>query len=277
MKECSISQIIVVVVHSLSCVQLFGTPWAVACQAPLSFTISQSLLKLISIESLMPSNHLMLYRPLLLLPSIFLIIRVFQRVGSVYQVAKVLGLQLQKQPFQWIFSWFPLDWLFWFPFSPRDSQKCSSAARFQNINSSQSDFAMVQLSDAYMTTGKTIALTIWTFVSKVISLLFNTLSRIVTALFPRTKCLLIPWLQSPSAVILEHKKIKSVTASTFSPSICYEVMGLDAMVLVFWMLSFKPAFSLSSFTLIKRLFSFLCLLPLKWYHLHIWYSWYFSQ
>ena len=96
MKGCSI----VVVVHSLSCVQLFGTPWAVACQAPLSFTISQSLLKLISIESLMPSNHLMLYRPLLLLPSIFLIIRVFQRVGSVYQVAKVLGLQLQKQPFQ---------------------------------------------------------------------------------------------------------------------------------------------------------------------------------
>ena len=79
MKGCSISQIIVVVVHSLSCVQLFGTPWAVACQAPLSFTISQSLLKLISIESLMPSNHLMLYRPLLLLPSIFLIIRVFPK------------------------------------------------------------------------------------------------------------------------------------------------------------------------------------------------------
>ena len=91
----------------------------------------------------------------------------------------------------------------------------------------------------------------------VVSLLFNILSRLVIAFLPRSKCLFISWLQSPSAMILEPKKIKSVTVSTFSPSICHEVMGPDAMRLVFWMLSFKPAFSLSSFTLFftKRLFS----------------------
>jgi len=114
---------------------------------------------------------------------------------------------------------------------------------------------MVQLSYLYMTTGKTIALTIWTFVGKVMSLLFNMLSRFVIAFLPRSKHLLISWLQSPSTVILEPKKIKSTTASTFSPSVCLEMMGLDAMILVFWMLSFKRAFSLSSFTFIKRLFS----------------------
>ena len=94
-----------------------------------------------------------------------------------------------------------------------------------------------------------------TFVGKVKSLLFNMLSRFVIAFLPKSKHLLISWLQSPSAVILEPKKRKSVTASTFSPSICHEVMGLDAKILVFLMVSFKPAFSLSSFTLIKRFFS----------------------
>ena len=88
-----------------------------------------------------------------------------------------------------------------------------------------------------------------------LSLFFNMLSRLVIAFLPRSKCLLISWLQSPSAVILEPKKIKSVTASTVSPSICHQVMGVDAMIFAFWMLSFKPAFSLSSFILIKRLFS----------------------
>ena len=113
---------------------------------------------------------------------------------------------------------------------------------------------MVQLSHLYMITGKTIALTTWTFVGKVTSLLFNILSMLVIAFIPRSK-FLISWLQSPSAVILEPKKRKSATASTFSLSICYEVIQLDTMILVFLMLSFKPVFSLSSFTLIKRLFS----------------------
>ena len=87
------------------------------------------------------------------------------------------------------------------------------------------------------------------------SLIFNMLSRLVITFLPRNKCLLISWLQSPSAVLLEPRKIKSVTVSTVSPSICHEMMGLDAMVLVFWMLSFKPTVSLSSFTFIQRLFS----------------------
>ena len=91
---------------------------------------------------------------------------------------------------------------------------------------------MVQLSHPYMTTGKTIALTRQTLVGKVKSLLFNMLSRFVIAFLPRNKCLLISWLQSSSAVILEHKKIKSVTVSTVYPSICLEVMGPDAMILV---------------------------------------------
>ena len=107
-----------------------------------------------------------------------------------------------------------------------------------------------------MTTGKTIALTRRTFVSKVLSLLFHMLSRLVITFLPRNKWLLISCLQSPFAVILEPKKIKSVTISIVSPSICHEVMRLDVMIFIFWMLSFKPAFSFSSFTFIKRLFSF---------------------
>ena len=106
-----------------------------------------------------------------------------------------------------------------------------------------------------MTICETIALTRWTFFSKVMSLLFNMLSRCVIAFLPRRKCLLISWLLSLSAVILEPRNIKPVIVSTFYPPIYHEVMGLDAMILVFWMLNFKPVFSLSSFTFIKRLFS----------------------
>ena len=119
----------------------------------------------------------------------------------------------------------------------------------------RSAFFTVQLSHPYMTTGKTIALTRQTFVGKVMSLLFNMLSRLVITFLPRSKRLLISWLQSPSAVILEPQKIRSDTVSTVSPSISHEVMGPDVMISVFWMLSFKPTFSLSSFILIKRLFS----------------------
>ena len=106
-----------------------------------------------------------------------------------------------------------------------------------------------------MTTGKTIPLTRQTFVSKVISLLFNMLSGLVIAFLPRSKCLLILWLQSPSTVILETKKIKSLTVYIVSLTICHEVMRPDSMIFSPWMLHFKPAFSLPSFTFIKRLFS----------------------
>ena len=137
---------------------------------------------------------------------------------------------------------------------------------------------MVQLSHPYITTGKYVAFTIWTFVGRVMSLLYNILSRFVIAILPRSKHLLILWLQSSSALILEPKKMKSDTVSTFSPSICHEVIGLDAMIFVFWILSFKPAFSLSYFTFIINLSLVpLYFLSLKWYYLHIWGCWYFSQ
>ena len=137
---------------------------------------------------------------------------------------------------------------------------------------------MVQLSHPYMTTGKTIALTRQIFVGKVMSLLLNMLSRLVIAFLPKSKHLLISWLQSPSAVILEPPKIKSLTVSIVSPPICYDVMGPDTVIFVFWMLSSKPTFSLSSFTFIKRLFLVpLHFLPSRWCHLCIWGYWYFSR
>ena len=104
-----------------------------------------------------------------------------------------------------------------------------------------------------MTTGKIIIR--WTFVGKVMSLLFNILSKLVIAFLPRSKCLLTLWLQSPCAVTLEPPKLKFLTVTIVSPSICHEVMGPDAMILVFWMWGFKLTFSFSSFTFIKRLFS----------------------
>ena len=134
---------------------------------------------------------------------------------------------------------------------------------------------MVQLSHLYITTGKTIALTRWTFVSRVMSLL-SIQSRFVIAFLPRNKHLLISWLQPLFTVILEPKKMKSDTVSTFSPSIWHEVIGLNAMIFVFWMLNFKPAFSLL-FNLHQEALVPFCFLPLKWCHLHIWGCWYFCQ
>ena len=112
----------------------------------------------------------------------------------------------------------------------------------QHHSSKAPAFFIVQLSHPSMTTGKTIALTRWIFVSKVMSLLFNMLSKLLITFLPRSKWLLISWLHTRSAVILEPPKVKSVTISTVSRSICHEVMGPDAMILVFRMLSFKPAF-----------------------------------
>ena len=117
-------------------------------------------------------------------------------------------------------------------------------------------FFMVQLSHPYMTAGKTIALTRWTFVSKVLSLLFNMLSRLVITFLPRSKPLLISWLQSPSAVILEPRKIKSVTVSIVSLSVFHEVVGLDAMIFILWVLSFKPAYFNLLFNLNQEVLQF---------------------
>ena len=128
---------------------------------------------------------------------------------------------------------------------------------------------MVQLSHLYMTTGKTIALAIMTYVSKVMSLLFNMLYRFFIPFLPRSKHLLISWVQSLSVVILEPKKVKAVTVSIFSPSICHVVMGLDAMTLVFFeccvlsQLFHSPLSTSLRGSLVPS-----CLLPLGWYHLH---------
>ena len=115
---------------------------------------------------------------------------------------------------------------------------------------------MVQLTNPYVTTGKTMPLTRQTFVSKEVTLLYNRLFRFVRAFLPRNKHRLISWLQSPSAVILEPKKIESLTVFIIFPSVCHEVIGPDAMIFTFWVLSFKPDFSCSHFTFIKKLFSF---------------------
>ena len=192
-------------------------------------------------DAIQPSHPLSSLLP----PSIFPSIRV-------YSNKSVLHIRWPKY---WSFSFnispsneysglisFRMDWL------DLLAVQGSLQSRLQHHSSKasilwHSAFFIVQLSHPYMTTGKTIALTRRTFVGKVMSLLFNTLSRLVVTFLPRSKCLLISWLQSPSAVTLEPPKIKSVIVS---PSICHEVIEPDAMILVFWMLSFKPTFSFSS-------------------------------
>ena len=174
----------------------------------------------------------------------------FQGVSSLHQVVKVLELQIQHQSFQWIFRADLLqNGLVGSPCSPRDSQESSPTPQFKSINSSALSFLYSPILTSIHDYWKNrIALTRRTFVGKVMSLLFNLLCRLVIAFLPRSKCLLISWLQSPSSVILESKKIKSDTVSIVSLSICHEVMGPGAMILVFWMLSFKPTFLLSFFT-----------------------------
>ena len=182
----------------------------------------------------MPSNHLILCHPLLLPPSIFPSVRAFSN-DSVLCI---------RWPKFWSFSFsicpsneylglisFRMDWLD----LPVVQRTLKSLLQHHGSKASilqRSAFFIVQLSHLYMATGKTIALTRQTFVDKIMSL-FNMLSRLVKSFLPRTKCLLISWLQSPSAVILEPPKIKSATVSTVSPSVCHEVMGLDATILVF--------------------------------------------
>ena len=157
-----------------------------ACQASLSFIIFQSLLKLMSTESMMPSNHLIPCRPLLLMPSILFSIKVFSN-KSVHciKVSKVLELRLQHQSFQWISRVdFLQDWLVWSPFCARDSQESSPTPQFESINSSVLSL-LYSPTHIHMNTGKTTALTIQTFVRKAMSLLFNTMSRFIIASLPR--------------------------------------------------------------------------------------------
>ena len=152
-------------------------------------------------------------------------------------------------------DWSPLEWTGWISLQSKGLSRVFSNTTVQKHQFFGTRLSSQSNSHPYMTPGKTIALTRRTFVGKVMSLLFSMLSRLVITFLPRSKRLLISWLQSPSAVIWEPKKIKSDTVSTVSPSNSHEVMGPDAMIFVFWMLSFKPTFSLSTFTFIKRLLS----------------------
>ena len=205
----------------------------------------------------MPSSHLILCPPLLLLLPIPPSIRVFSNESTLhirwpkYWSFNVSVIPSKEHP--GLIS-FRMDWLNLL--AVQGTLKSLLQHRsWEALILRRSAFFTVQLSHPYMTTGKTIALTTCTFVGKVMSLLFSMLSRLVIAFLPRSKHLLISWLQSLSAVILEPQKIKSDTVSTVCPSISYEVMGPDAMIFVFWMLSFKLPFRLSFFTFIKRLFS----------------------
>ena len=210
-------------IQSLSHVWLFVTPWTIICQVSLSITKSRSLLKLTSIELVMPFNHLILCHPLQLLTSIFPSIRSFP-MSQFFCV---------RWPKYWSFSVsispsnehsglisFRIDWFHLLTIQ----MILKSLLQHHSLKASIlwcSAFFMVQLSQPYMNTGKTIALTRWNFVEKVMSLLFNMLSRLVITFLPRSKCLLISWLKSLSAVILEPKKIQSVTVSIVPPSICH--------------------------------------------------------
>ena len=185
----------------------------------------------------MPSNYLILCRPLLRLPSIFPSIKVFSS-ESVLHI---------RWPKYWSFSFnislfneysglisLRMDWLDLLPVQGT----LKSLLQHHTSKASilwHSAFFIVQISHPYMTTGQTIALTRWNFVGKVMSLLFNMLSRLIMAFLPRSKHLFISWRQSLSAVILEPKKIRSLTVFFVSPSICHEMMGLDAVIFVFSM------------------------------------------
>ena len=178
------------------------------CQASLPFTISHSLLKLMSTVLVMPSSHFILFCPLLFLPSLFPSIRVFSNESALHI----------RRPKYWNFS-FSISpsneylglisfRIVWFDLLAVQGA-LKSLLQHQSLKASIlwcSIFFMIQLSHPFMTTGKAIAFTIWLFVGKVMSLLFNVLSRFVIAFLPKSKCLLIPWLQSPSTVILEPKK-----------------------------------------------------------------------
>ena len=196
-----------------------------------------------------PSNCFILCHPLLLLPSIFP--SIFPRVLTNESILHI------RWPKYWSFSfnispsvniqdWFPLGWTGQISLQSKGLSESSPTPQFKSISSSVLSFLYNPTLTSIHDYWKNHSLTRWTFVDKVMSLPFDMLSRLVIAFLPRSKRFIISWLESPSAVILEPKKIKSVTVFTFTPFICREVMGPDAMILVFWRLSFKPAFSLSA-------------------------------
>ena len=221
------------VVQFLSRACPFVTPWAATHQSLLSFTISQSLLKLMSLESVMLSNHLILCHPLLLPPLIFLSIRVFAM--SLLFASSSIGASASAQPSQWLFRVDILYYrLVWSPCSPGDSQASSSTPQFKSISSSVLGLLYGPTLTSVRDYWKNHSFYCTDLCPQSDVSAFTTPSRFVIAFLPRSKCPLISWLQSSSAVIWEPKERKYVTVSTFPCFICHEV------ILIFWMLSIKP-------------------------------------
>ena len=264
----------VCVLSCFSHVQLFVTIWtqfssvAQSCLTlcnPMDYSLSGSPVHHQLLESTQTHvhwvsdaiYHLILCRPFSCLQSFpasgsFPMSQLFAACGQSIGVsasASVLPMNIQ--------DWFPLGGTGWISLQSKGLSRVFSnttVQKHQFFGFHFHQFFIVQLSHPYMTTGKTIALTRRTFVGKVTSLLFNKLSRwVITPFLLRSKCLLISWWQSPSVVIVEPPKIKPATVFTVSPSICHEVVGLDAKILVFWMLTLKPTFSLSPFTFVEFL------------------------
>ena len=198
----------------------------------LSFTVSQSLLKLMSIESMMPRNHLILCCPLLLLPSIIPSIRVFSNQLGLPPCGHSIGVSVSASVLPMnIQGWFSLELTGLFFLFSKGLSRVFSRTIVQKHPFFGTQFLYGSTLTSILidvTNGKTIALTIQTFAGKVVSLLLNSQSRFVITFLPRSKCLLISWLQSLSSVILDLKKIKSVTVSIFFPSTCHELMGPNA-------------------------------------------------
>ena len=225
-------------------------------QASLSITNSQSFLKIVSIKSVIPYSHLILCHSFLFLPSIFPRTKGFS-IESVLHIrwpqywisasASVLPTNIQ--------DWFPLGLTRLISLQSKGLSRVFSTPQFKSISSSALKVingpALTSIHDCW----KNHSFVYMDLAGKVMPLLFNMLSSLVIVCLPRSKHLLFSWRHSPSAVILGPKKIKSVTVFIVSPSICHEVIRVDSIILDFWTLSFKPAFSLSSFTFIKRLCS----------------------
>ena len=196
--------------------------------------MSWSLLKLISIKSVIPSNHIILCCPLLLLTSIFPSIWVFPMSQFFAPGGKSIGVSASASVLPMnIQDWFPLGWTGWISLQSKGLSRVFSNTTVKSINSSVLSFLYNSFLTSIMTTGRTIALTRWIFVGKIMSLLFNMLSRLVNTFLPRSKHFLISWLQSLSAVILEPENIKSITVSIVSLSICPWSDGTWCLVLSF--------------------------------------------
>ena len=201
--------------------------------------------KFIFVASVMPSSHLILWCPLLL-PSIFPSIRVFSNESALHIRWSFSFSISPSNEYSGLIS-FRTDWFDLL--TVQGTLKIFSSTTVWKHQFFSTQTSLWSNCHIYTWLMKTTTLTINIFVGKVMSLLFNMLSRLVMAFLPRSKCLLISWLQSPSAVILDPKKIKSVTVSNVSPTISHEVMGPAAMIFVFWMLSFKPDFFILLFHL----------------------------